>query len=116
MKFTKETRKHFYTQYRWIYALSSGIGLMSYFYGHWMIRQRYEFDPQGAWMTWGQFLAVGLVAWLAGLAVDAVLGKYAYHWGEVKLTRINRWAKYLWWLMIIGMVIAMMLDICFFWF
>ena len=106
MKLTKAARKQLYTQYRWIYALSSGLCLMLYFYGLWLIRQYHEFDPQGAWMTWGQFLAVGLVVWLAGRVVDAVLGRYAHQWGDVMLTKMNRWAKYLWWLMMVGLVMG----------
>lgn len=81
MKLTKERRKQFFNQYRWIYALPNGICLLLFIYGNQMIAQHYGFDRQGAWMTWGQFLAVGLVVWLAGRVVDAVLGRYAHQWG-----------------------------------
>ncbi len=111
MKLTKERRKQLYTQYRWIYALPNGICLLLFIYGNQMIARHYGFDRQGAWMTWGQFLAVGLVVWLAGRVVDAVLGRYAHQWGGVMLTKMNRWAKYLWWLMMIGLVMGWVFEL-----
>ncbi|WFF37970.1 hypothetical protein LU290_06810 [Moraxella nasibovis] len=110
MTLTKERRKQFFTQYRWMYALPSGLCLILYFYGLWQIRQYHEFDSQSAWMVLGQFLAVALVVFLSNRVVDAMLGRYEHQWGGVTLTKMNRWAKYLWWLMMVGLVMGWVLD------
>ncbi|OOS26465.1 hypothetical protein B0681_00830 [Moraxella porci DSM 25326] len=102
MKLTKERRKQFFTQYKWLYALPSGLCLMLYFYGQWRIRLRYELDSLSTWMVWGQLLGVALVVFLSNRVVDAMLSRYEHQWGGVTLTKMNRWAKYLWWLMMVG--------------